>query len=474
MTELMPTDLNQVIQLGTLKLTDSKIKCVMKQMLAGLEAIHGAGICHRDIKPANILVDLDFRVRIADFGLARYYTSEEKNLTPLTEHVVSRWYRAPELLLSPRAPYDAGIDIWSAGCVMAEMLNRIPFFPGENHIDQIARIFGIIGYSESDNLGFPLTPSTSTFLKSKCVSPGRPFRQLFPMLLPDGINLITSLLNVNPTKRVSAREAQQMTYFNDAELLYDYNSYHYSKPDESYFEFERADFDRTFFVACIQLEVIEFCRQEENEFKQLKITSTSIRDDNCSVHKLSFDASSTNNRFTNTSVSGHTSATTPSYDSMRLRSVNGSDVTILPNGSLQMSELLSDPPINSLHNKSSNSSTSCTTSSNRKFSSKNPFRSQQAIITTTNLRKEITLEENETCQWDSIVEQEAPPITNKQRRFSSLPSVTSNILKGALHTAVDYICKNPTRGKVYLPPIEPSKSFENPEQSFPCHEKIIH
>mgnify|MGYP002822116461 CR=1 FL=1 len=115
------------------------------QILLGVQALHSVGILHRDLKPGNVLVSRDCRVRITDFGLSRCVAGlaadaaradaadDAKN--PLTEYVVTRWYRAPEIMLGYHS-YTMAIDMWSVGCIFAELLGRKPIFPGDDYIDQ--------------------------------------------------------------------------------------------------------------------------------------------------------------------------------------------------------------------------------------------------------------------------------------------------------------------------------------------------
>merc|ERR1711970_1469054 len=122
--ELMDTDLHQIIR-SSQPLSDEHGQFFIYQLLRGLKYIHSANVLHRDLNPSNILLNANCDLRICDFGLAR--TSSEKEY--MTEYVVTRWYRAPELLLSC-AEYTAAIDIWSCGCIFAELLGRKPLFPG--------------------------------------------------------------------------------------------------------------------------------------------------------------------------------------------------------------------------------------------------------------------------------------------------------------------------------------------------------
>merc|ERR1719481_1711914 len=137
----METTLARVIK-SSQKLTKRHIQFFLYQMLRGLKYIHSAGVIHRDLKPENILINgYDCNLKITDFGLARGVYKDEKNLT---EYVVTRWYRAPEVMCSARQ-YDEKVDEWSVGCIFAELLLRKPLFPGGNHIDQLKLIFQLIG-----------------------------------------------------------------------------------------------------------------------------------------------------------------------------------------------------------------------------------------------------------------------------------------------------------------------------------------
>jgi len=108
-----------------------QIKCYMKQLLCGLEHCHSRGVLHRDIKGSNLLVDNNGTLKIGDFGLATVYEPDSK--VPLTSRVVTLWYRAPELLLGS-TDYGAAIDLWSAGCILAELLVGKPIMPGRTEV----------------------------------------------------------------------------------------------------------------------------------------------------------------------------------------------------------------------------------------------------------------------------------------------------------------------------------------------------
>lgn len=116
--ELMDCDLHRIIQ-SKQTLTDQHFKCFIRQILEGIKAMHSIGVLHRDLKPGNLLVAKDCSLRITDFGLARYMddqTMSGNNIeNPMTEYVVTRWYRSTELLLAPNIPYTGAVDIWSIG-----------------------------------------------------------------------------------------------------------------------------------------------------------------------------------------------------------------------------------------------------------------------------------------------------------------------------------------------------------------------
>ena len=247
------------------------MKCLMKQLLEALKAMHSLGIYHRDIKPGNILVTQDCQLRLTDFGFARHCNDVTADClereTPLTEYVVTRWYRAPELLLAPATVYTEVIDLWSAGCILAEMINRRPLFPGSGYVDQVQQIFSVIGLRDIKDLGIPLSSNNASFLNSKCKFPAKSFSRLFPTLSADCIELLTSLLSVNPSLRPNAVHALSFPFFSDAETLFDYSETHISFPPD-YFNFETKSFDNTKLAGMIREDVATFRREERMQQRQ--------------------------------------------------------------------------------------------------------------------------------------------------------------------------------------------------------------
>lgn len=151
--ELMFSDLYRILQHAR-HLNSNQVKVILKQILKGAEALHDCGIIHRDLKPGNLLLTKDCQVKISDFGLSRFYRDinspkyngdggddidsmcVEEPMT-MTQYVVTRWYRCPELLLAPHIPYSTAVDVWSIGCIFAELLVRKPLFPGTSNPQQV-------------------------------------------------------------------------------------------------------------------------------------------------------------------------------------------------------------------------------------------------------------------------------------------------------------------------------------------------
>lgn len=137
--DLMETDLHRIIY-SKQKLSIDHVQYFAYQLLRGLKCIHSADVIHRDLKPSNLLVNSNCDLKICDFGLARgiHKTEEGSNNTMLlTEYVVTRWYRAPEIMLACHE-YAKPVDIWSVGCIFAELIQRKPYFPGDDYIDQVS------------------------------------------------------------------------------------------------------------------------------------------------------------------------------------------------------------------------------------------------------------------------------------------------------------------------------------------------
>lgn len=190
----------------------AQIQSVMYQILSGLAFCHDRKILHRDLKPQNLLLSAEGQVKLADFGLARGFGIP---VNAFSSEVVTLWYRPPDILLGSTS-YTTPIDMWSVGCIMAELLLLYPLFPGKNNQDQVRRIFKVLGTPSMELLNY-LTNGTGIpeWIGSFPFYEPISWEQLFPTLPPSGLNLIARLLDYRPTMRISAKEALEHSFFDD-------------------------------------------------------------------------------------------------------------------------------------------------------------------------------------------------------------------------------------------------------------------
>lgn len=210
--ELMDTDLHQIIK-SSQALSNDHCQYFLFQLLRGLKYLHSANILHRDLKPGNLLVNANCDLKICDFGLARKSSMGQF----MTEYVVTRWYRAPELLLCCDN-YGTSIDVWSVGCIFAELLGRKPIFPGTECLNQLKLIVNVLGTMDEKDLAFIDNPKARKFIKSLPYTPGTPFTFLYPNANPLAIDLLRKMLVFDPSKRISVTEALEHPYMSP---LYD-------------------------------------------------------------------------------------------------------------------------------------------------------------------------------------------------------------------------------------------------------------
>ncbi|KAJ5102636.1 hypothetical protein N7532_003165 [Penicillium argentinense] len=202
-TELMATDLHTLLK--TKRLDDQFTQYFLYQMMRGLKYVHSAGVVHRDLKPSNILVNENCDLKICDFGLARVRESH------MTGYVSTRYYRAPEIMLTWKR-YNEKVDIWSVGCIFAEMILGKPLFPGKDHIDQFCVITQLLG-SPPDNLIANVTSSnTLNFVRSLPKRAQKPLSSLLPTANAKAVTLLEKMLQIDPEKRCSAEESLTAEY----------------------------------------------------------------------------------------------------------------------------------------------------------------------------------------------------------------------------------------------------------------------
>jgi len=204
--ELMDTDLHQIVR-SSQGLSDEHTQYFVYQILRGLKYVHTAKVLHRDLKPSNLLLNANCDLKICDFGLAR--TSSEKGF--MTEYVVTRWYRAPELLLSCE-DYTTGIDIWSVGCILAEILGRKPLFPGKDYIHQMRLIIQVLGSPAEEDLMFIQSHKARSYIRTLPFSPPVRFDKSYPKANPLAIDLLEKMLVFDPARRITVEQALEHPY----------------------------------------------------------------------------------------------------------------------------------------------------------------------------------------------------------------------------------------------------------------------
>jgi len=209
-SELMETDLYRIIY-SKQSLSIDHVKYFTYQILRALKYIHSANVLHRDLKPSNLLVNSNCDLKICDFGLARGVLDDsqmkDQSKRPLlTEYVVTRWYRAPEIMLACHE-YDKPVDVWSTGCILAELLARKPYFPGDDYIDQLNLITSKLGKLPDKDLEFVTSEKARRFMRKLPNNKVVPLSKQFPNAPPECIDLLRQMLQIHPSKRITVEEA---------------------------------------------------------------------------------------------------------------------------------------------------------------------------------------------------------------------------------------------------------------------------
>jgi len=204
--EFLDQDLKKYID-SVDKMNSVLVQSYMYQLLLGLDYCHSRRILHRDLKPQNLLIDRDGNLKIADLGLARTVTIP---LRQYTHEVVTLWYRAPEVLLGAKT-YGIGLDMWSVGCIFAEMLTNKPLFPGDSEIDELFQIFRALGTPNEDT--WPGVTRLSNYQDTFPSWRPKPIQQLIETDDPNAVDLLRQMLQYEPSHRISSKAALQHPYF---------------------------------------------------------------------------------------------------------------------------------------------------------------------------------------------------------------------------------------------------------------------
>lgn len=234
--ELMETDMHRVIR--TQNLSNDHYQYFVYQILRGLKALHSAGVLHRDLKPSNLLLNANCDLKICDFGLARSADQPEPDGKAfLTEYVATRWYRAPEIMLTFKE-YTKAIDLWSVGCIFAEMLSGRPLFPGRDYHHQLSLILEVLGTPSLDDFYAINSARSRDYIRSLPFCKRKNFATLFPNADPLAIDLLERLLEFSPRKRITVEEALAHPYL---EPYHDPNDEPDAEPlDPSFFDADSA------------------------------------------------------------------------------------------------------------------------------------------------------------------------------------------------------------------------------------------
>ncbi|KAK6130445.1 hypothetical protein DH2020_035855 [Rehmannia glutinosa] len=191
-----------------IKFTEPQVKCYVHQLLSGLEHCHNRNVLHRDIKGSNLLIDDGGVLKIADFGLASFFDPDKKQ--PMTSRVVTLWYRPPELLLGA-TDYGVGVDLWSAGCILAELFAGKPIMTGRTEVEQLHRIFKLCGSPSEEYWKKSKLPHATIFKPQQAYK--RRIAEAFKDFPPSSLPLIETLLAIDPAERQTATAALRSEFF---------------------------------------------------------------------------------------------------------------------------------------------------------------------------------------------------------------------------------------------------------------------
>ncbi|XP_072994235.1 mitogen-activated protein kinase 9-like isoform X1 [Typha latifolia] len=261
--ELMESDLHQVIKAND-DLTPEHHQFFLYQLLRAMKYIHAANVFHRDLKPKNILANADCKLKVCDFGLARVSFNDAPSAIFWTDYVATRWYRAPELCGSFFSKYTPAIDIWSIGCIFAEMLTGKPLFPGKNVVHQLDLMTDLLGTPSQESITRIRNEKARRYLINMRKKPPVPFSQKFPGADPLALRLLQRLLAFDPKDRPTAEEALADPYFHGlANVDREPSTQPISKLE---FEFERRKLTKDDVRELIYREILEYHPQMLQEY----------------------------------------------------------------------------------------------------------------------------------------------------------------------------------------------------------------
>ncbi|XP_039071127.1 mitogen-activated protein kinase 16-like isoform X2 [Hibiscus syriacus] len=261
--ELMESDLHQVIKAND-DFTPEHYQFFLYQLLRGLKYIHTANVFHRDLKPKNILANADCKLKICDFGLARVAFNDTPTAIFWTDYVATRWYRAPELCGSFFSKYTPAIDIWSIGCIFAELLTGKPLFPGKNVVHQLDLMTDLLGTPSAEAISRIRNEKARRYLSSMRKKKPIPLSQKFPNADPLAVRLLERMLAFEPKDRPTAEEALADLYFKGlAKVEREPSAQPVTKME---FEFERRRITKEDVRELIYREILEYHPKMLNEY----------------------------------------------------------------------------------------------------------------------------------------------------------------------------------------------------------------
>ncbi|POW12874.1 hypothetical protein PSTT_04199, partial [Puccinia striiformis] len=232
--ELMETDMHRVIR--TQVLSDDHCQYFIYQTLRALKALHSADVIHRDLKPSNLLLNANCDLKVCDFGLARSIRTAEEETGFMTEYVATRWYRAPEIMLTFKQ-YTKAIDVWSVGCILGEMLSGRPLFPGRDYHHQLTLILDVLGTPSLDEFYAINSRRSQDYIRSLPLRKKRAFASIYPNASALAVDFLNKTLTFDPKKRLTVEQALQHPYL---EAYHDPEDEPTAPPlDEDFFAFDR-------------------------------------------------------------------------------------------------------------------------------------------------------------------------------------------------------------------------------------------